>query len=391
MSAHALLGASKASQWINCPPSARLTENMPDKGSFEAKEGTDAHKLAEIKLRRRLTICNSAARQALEDELEQLKNGPYYNVEMENVIQAYTEIIEERFMAAKSLSEDAVILLEERIDLTEWVPEAFGTCDVVLIADGVLEVIDLKYGKGVPVSAVGNPQIQLYGLGAWNSYNYLYDINAVRLTIIQPRRDSISTEVLDIQDLLDWAENTVKSAAKLAFAGKGEFKSGDHCKWCLAKAQCRARADENIQALSYEAKKPTLLSLDEIGSILFIAKQLQTWAKDVSDYAQKQALLGKKIPQWKLVEGKSNRAIADKEKAIQAFTSAGLQPEIYLKPPELFGITDLEQKIGKKKLAKLLSDLIIKPPGKPALAPETDKRPEWNSLENDFANIEMED
>jgi hypothetical protein len=390
MGAHALLSASKASQWINCTPSARLTEHMPDRGSTEAKEGTDAHKLAEIKLRRQLTPCNSTQRQALESELAQLKDGPYYNAEMESVIQAYTEIIEERYMEAKSRSQDAVILLEERIDLTEWVPEAFGSCDVVIISDGVLEVIDLKYGKGVPVSAIGNLQIRLYGLGAWNNYSYLYDVNEIRLTIIQPRRDSISTEVLTAQELREWAESMVRPAAVLAFAGKGEFKSGDHCKWCKARAQCKARADSNLKVTAYEFKDPALLTLDEIGPILFIAKQLSAWAKDVGDYALAQALTGKKVPQWKLVEGKSNRTITDKLKAMDAFKAAGVQSDKYLKPADIRGFTDLEKLVGKKEVAHILGDLIIKPPGKPALAPETDPRPERNSLENDFANIDME-
>lgn len=389
--AHALLSASSAERWLHCPPSVRLTEKLPDRGSAYADEGTAAHALAEVKLRRSLLPCNSQQRQELDKQLQQILQGPHYTIEMESSVQAYVELVAERFMAAKARSADALILLEERIDLSDWVPEAFGSCDVVLIADGVLEVIDLKYGKGVPVSAIDNPQIRLYGLGAWSAYSYLYDLGEVRMTIIQPRLDSISTEALPITELLDWAENTVKPAALLAFAGKGDFAPGDHCRWCLAKARCKARADTNMQALHYELKDPALLSLEEIGSILFVAEQLQAWAKDVKEYAQEQALAGRAIPQWKLVEGRSNRAIADKEKALASFLAAQLQPDQYLKPQELLGITDLEKKIGKKELPTILGDLLIKPPGKPTLVPETDKRPAWNSLENDFANIDMED
>lgn len=389
--AHALLSASGADRWIHCPPSARLTEHIPDKGNDYAAEGTVAHELAEIKLRRRLTICNSAKRKELDDRLAKLKENKFYNSEMESAVQQYTELVEERFVAARARSADALLMLEERIDLTEWVPEAFGTGDVVIIADGVLEVIDLKYGQGIPVSAYDNAQIRLYGLGSWHGNNYLYDIQEVRMTIIQPRRDHISTEVLSVSDLLEWAETVVKPAAKLAFAGEGEPAAGDHCKWCRVKARCRARADKNMEALAYELKDPALLSDEEIGAILFIADQLQTWGKDVRDYAQSQALAGKKIPQWKLIEGKSNRAIADKEKALRVFADAQLKPEQYLKPQELRGITDLEKHVGKKELIAILGDLLTKPPGKPALVPETDRRPKLNSIENDFANIDMED
>ncbi|SDG48364.1 DUF2800 domain-containing protein [Desulfosporosinus hippei] len=387
--AHALLGASKAGQWINCPPSARLQETVPEKRSEYANEGTAAHELAEIKLRRRVTVCNSKQRKALDKKLEEFKLNKYYDQEMEDAVQNYVELVEERYMAAKARSSDAVILLEERLDLTEWVPDAFGTGDVVLIADGVLEVIDLKYGKGVPVSAYNNPQIRLYGLGAWAGYNYLYSIEEVHMTIIQPRLDNVSTEVMPLKDLLEWAESVVKPAAVLAFAGEGEFCAGDHCRWCKVKGNCRARADENMKALEHEFKDPALMSNEEIGSILFITDQLKSWAKDVEEYAYDQALKGSPIPQWKLVEGRSNRSITDKNAAIKAFETAKLETDKYLKPQELFGIGDLEKKVGKKVLPTILGDLITKPPGKPVLVPETDKRPELNSLEKDFENVEV--
>lgn len=389
--AHALLGASKAGQWINCPPSAKLQESIPDSRSEYAEEGTTAHELAEIKLRRRILPCDSIKRKALDKKLEIIQASKYYGQEMEDAVQAYVETVEERFMAAKARSEDAVVLLEEKLDFTEWVPEGYGTGDVVLIADGVLEVIDLKYGKGVPVSAVGNPQIRLYGLGAWTGYNYLYDIQEVHMTIVQPRLDSISTDVMPIGELLEWAETVVKPAAALAFAGEGEYKSGDHCRWCKVKGNCRARADANMEALQHEFKDPALLGFDEIGSILFIAQQLKAWAGDVEDYAFEQAKVGNRIPQWKLVEGRSNRSISDKDAAMSRLLTSEYTSDKYLKPQDLLGIGDLEKRIGKKELATLLDGLIVKPPGKPVLVPETDKRPELNSVEQDFANIDIED
>lgn len=389
--AHALLGASKASQWINCTPSAKLQEGVEDKRSEYADEGTTAHELAEIKLRRRILPCDSIKRKALDKKLELIKASSFYGPEMEDAVQSYVETVEEHFMAAKARSVDAVVLLEEKLDFTEWVPDGYGTGDVVLIADGVLEVIDLKYGKGVPVSAIGNPQLRLYGLGAWDAHSFLYDIDEVHMTIVQPRLDSVSTDVMPVDELVAWAETVVKPAAALAFKGEGEFKSGDHCRWCKVKGNCRARADANMEALQYEFKDPALLGFEEIGSILFIAQQLKAWAGDVENFAFEQAKIGNRIPQWKLVEGRSNRSISDKDAARAAFEAKKLEQEKYLKPQELLGIGDLEKRIGKKELASLLDGLIVKPPGKPVLVPETDKRPELNSVEQDFAGENFSD
>lgn len=390
--AHSLLSASKAEQWINCPPSARLQEGIPDRRSEYADEGTLAHELAEVKLRCRLLPCNSAERKRLDARLQEIKANPLYSAEMERLIQEYTEFVEERFRAAKARSPDAVILLEEKLDYSEWTaPGQTGTGDVVLIADGMLELIDLKYGKGVPVSAVGNPQIRLYALGAWSGYGYLYDIREIRMTIYQPRLDSISTDTMTVEELLDWAENVVKPAARLAYEGKGDFKPGDHCRWCKVKATCRARADENMKALAYEFRDPALLTIDEIGQILHIAQQLAAWAKDVEEYALERAVAGDRVPGWKLVEGRSNRIITNPEAAKEKLAGAGLEPDKYLKPRELFGIGELERRVGKKQLAELLGELIQKPPGKPVLVPETDPRPELNSIEHEFANENWED
>lgn len=383
--AHALLGASKAAQWINCPPSARLQEGVPDNSSEFADEGTCAHELAENKLRLRLTVCDSARRMALDAKLATIKASKFYGAEMENTVQEYVEFVEERYMEAKSRSSDAVVILEDWLDFSEWTaPEQGGIGDVVLVSDGVMEVIDLKYGKGVPVSAIGNPQIRLYGLGAWANYNYLYLITEVHLTIAQPRLSGITTDIMPIGDLVEWAESVVKPAAALAFAGEGEFKPGDHCRWCKVKATCRARADANMQALAHEFRDPALMDDEEIGSILFVAEQLATWAKDVQDYAFERAKSGHSIPLWKLVEGRSNRTISDKAAARAAFEAAKLKQDQFLKPQELLGIGELEKQIGKKELTALIGDLITKPPGKPVLVPETDKRPELNSLDSDF-------
>lgn len=389
--AHALLGASGASRWIKCPPSARLQESIPDKRSEYADEGTAAHELSELILRRRLTPCNSAERNRLDKAIADFKSSsPYYGPEMEDAVSEYVAVVEERFMAAKARSADAVILLEERLDFTDWVPDGYGTGDVVLISDGLLEVIDLKYGKGVPVSAIDNPQLRLYGLGAWSNWNYLYSITEVSMTIVQPRLDSVSTDTVPLGELIEWGETVVKPAAALADAGEGEFKSGDHCRWCKVKGSCRARAEENMKALAYEFQDPALLTLEEIGSVLVVAEQLKAWAKDVEDFAFEQAKRGAKIPAWKLVEGRSNRVITDKDVAWKTLEEAKIDADKYLKPRELLGIGELEKRIGKKEIAALLNGLILKPPGKPVLVPETDRRPELNSVENDFGNENFE-
>lgn len=389
--AHALLSASKAAQWINCPPSARLQEGIPDKKSEYSEEGTLAHELAETKLRRRILPCNSKQREELDKRLKEIQSNPLYTAEMENHIQEYVEFVCERYMEAFKRSQDVVVLLEELLDFSEWVPEGYGTGDVILISDRILEIIDLKYGKGVPVNAVDNPQIRLYALGAWSGYGFLYDIQEVRMTIYQPRLDSINTDTMTIEELLDWAENVVKPAAQLAYEGKGEFKPGDHCRWCKVKATCRARADENLKALQYEFQDPALLTLEEIGQILHIAQKLHEWAKDVEEYAFDRALAGERVPGWKLVEGRSNRIITNLEEAKERLAGAGLEPDVFLKPRELYGIRELEKRVGKKQLAEILGELIQKPPGKPVLVPETDKRPELNSIEHEFANVNWED
>lgn len=381
---HALLSASGASRWINCPPSARLTEGMADKWSAYADEGTAAHEYAEIKLTRRLTKCNSADRERLDRQAEALKTNQYYNAEMEAYVQSYVDLVEERFLEARSLSGDAMVLLEAKLDLTEWIPDGFGTSDVTIISDGVLEVIDLKYGKGVPVSAINNSQLRLYALGALAEFVWMYDIHTVRMTIIQPRLDSVSTDEISVEELNEWAESVVKPAASLAHAGEGEYKAGDHCRWCLAKGNCRARADENLKAIAYEFQEPALLSNEEIGPILHIAEQLQSWVKDVQEYALEQALHGEKIPQWKLVEGKSKRVITDTQKAATLLTESGYSEDKLYKPRELRAMTALEKTVGKKNFAEILGDLITKQAGKPTLVAETDSRPELNSAEADF-------
>lgn len=367
-----------------------------DGNSVFAAEGTAAHELSEIHL---AYLFNHITKAQHKKKLDAAKKGEFYSQEMEDHVQTYMDVVIERINEARAKTPDATILFEERLDFSPWVPEGFGTGDVVIIADGTLEVIDLKYGKGVPVSADDNSQLRLYGLGALNGYNFLYDIQNVRMTIVQPRLDSVSTEELSAEALLQWADEIVNPGAELAISGKGDTIAGDHCKFCKAKSECRARAMANLELMEHEFKEPALLSLDELADIRGKIDNLVSWASDVKDHMLEQAEKHDvKYPGWKLVEGRSNRIYSDKdavkftlEQAIkQKHFGQHFKPESIYKPQELVGITEMEKVVGKKMFSEMLSDLIIKPSGKPALVDEADKRPELSSLasiESDFAEI----
>jgi len=386
VTAHAILSASGAHRWLNCTPSAKLEQQMPEEKSEYAAEGSFAHKLAEHHLSYQLAKIGGAK---YEKQLKKLKTNDFYCQEMEDHVNTYVDFAIERINEAYSKSKDAVVLLEQKIDFSPWVPEGFGTGDLIIIADKTLEVIDLKYGKGVPISAENNPQMRLYGLGAFNEFDMLYDIKNVAMTIVQPRLDNVSTEELEYSELLAWGNDYVKPLADLAFNGGGEFMAGDHCRFCKAKATCRARAEKNMELAKYDFQDPPLLSHDEVADILFKADELKSWAGDVQTYALDQAEKhGVKFPGWKLVEGRSNRKYLDEEKVAETLTGAGYkEDDLYTRV--LKGITAMEKFVGKKKFTELLKDLVIKPAGKPTLVPESDKRPEINSAAaaaEDFKN-----
>lgn len=376
MGKHAILSASGSERWLNCPPSARLEELIPEEKSEYAAEGTFAHKLAELHLRKYLECIENTE---YGKQLKKLKENEFYSQEMEDFIEIYLDIAIEKINEARSKSKDAIIFLEQRLDFSPWVSEGFGTSDLVLISDGAIEVIDLKYGKGVPVSAEGNTQMRLYGLGALNQFDILYDIEEVKMTIVQPRLDSVSTDIMRTCDLLSWGDETVKPKAELAFKGEGEFCTGDHCRFCRAKAICRARAEANLELARYDFRDPTLLDDEEIAEILFKADELRAWAADVQAYALDQAYThGVKFDGWKLVEGRSNRKYTDDEKVAKTLIEKGYkEDDLYTK--SILGITAMEKFLGKKKFEELLEGFVIKPPGKPTLVPESDKRPELSS------------
>ena len=388
MTAHAVLSASASHRWLACPPSAQLERQFPSETSSYAEEGTFAHALAELKLSRAMNFIKPSE---FKKRLAEMKKDPNYSAGLEEYVDQYVSQVGERFMESKKSCKDTLVLLEQRLDFSGWVPDGFGTGDVVIIGDDVIEIIDLKYGKGVPVSADGNPQTRLYGLGAIANFEMLYGFSRVRMTIIQPRLDSISTEEMTVEDLLTWADEYLVPRAEQAAAGEGEHTPGEHCRFCRAKAVCRARAEENLKLAQYDFKKPALLDDGEITDILAKVEELQKWAEDVQKYAFDQALNhGKKWPGWKLVEGRSNRKYSDEEAVAKILKQAGYSDEDIYKPKELLGITAMEKVTGRDIFNQLLSKLIIKPAGKPTLVPESDKRPEINttaSAAEDFSDM----
>ena len=370
MGKHALLSASSSHRWLACPPSARLCENYEDAGSKYAQQGTDAHSLCEYKLKSVLGMETTDPTEGL----------AFYDEEMEECASGYASYVMELVEAEKETCKDPAVLVEQRLDFSRFVEEGFGTGDCVVIADGTLHVIDYKHGKGVEVSAVDNPQMMLYALGALELFDGIYDIDTVRMAIYQPRRENVSVYAMAKSDLLQWAEGELTERAKLAYAGEGEFCAGEHCKFCKAKAVCRKRAEYNLELAKYDFEMPATLEDDEIAAILVKADELAAWAADVKEFALQQALSGVKYAGFKIVEGRSNRKYTDEKAVADTVSKAGYDPY----EPKLLGITAMEKLLGRKKFAEILKNLVEKPQGKPALVPETDKRPPMNTAQEDF-------
>ena len=368
---HALLSASSSDRWLHCPPSARLCESYEDKGSDYAAEGTDAHALCEYKLRKALDM----------DAEDPTENLSWFNQEMDDHATGYAAYVLEQVEAAKETCSDPVVLIEQRVDVSRWVEEGFGTADCIVIADGTLQIIDFKYGLGVLVSAEENPQMMCYALGALELFDDIYDIDAVRMTIYQPRRDNLSTYDLSKEDLYRWADEVLKPAADLAFAGDGNFLCGEWCGFCKAKNACRARAAANLELARYDFKLPPLLTDEDVEDILGKVDALVAWASDIKDYALQQAISGKVWSGWKLVEGRSNRRYVNDAAVAAAVTKAGFDPY----EQKLLGVTAMQKLLGKARFEEVLAGLIEKPQGKPTLVPESDKRPAMNNAKSDFS------
>lgn len=370
---HAILSASSSHRWLECPPSAKLCSEQPDTASEYAQEGTDAHALCEQKLKALLGM----------ETTDPTENLTYYNEEMERCANEYAVYVSEQVEKTKSVCKGPVVLVEQRLDFSRWVPEGFGTGDCVIVADGTLTIVDMKYGLGILVSAENNPQMMLYALGALELFDSIYDINTVSMTIFQPRRDNISEHTISKEDLLRWADEVLAPTALLAIKGEGEFKAGDHCRFCKAKSNCRKRAEFNLELTHYDFEPPATLDNIEIAAVLAKADELVSWVTDVKEYALRQALSGVTYDGFKVVEGRSNRKYTDENAVVDAVKAAGFDPYEH----NVLGITAMTALLSKKKFAELLGALVEKPQGKPTLVPVSDKRPAVNTAQEDFMEV----
>ena len=370
MAKHAFLSASASHRWLNCPPSAKLCESIPDQSSPYAQEGTDCHELCAY-------LVEKALGKDVKDPTEDLT---YYNAEMQSCAEEYCSYVLERLEAAKQLCPDPMVFIEQRLDFSRWVENGFGTGDCIIVADKVLQIIDYKHGLGVLVESEENSQMMCYALGALEAFEDLYDIDQVTMTIFQPRRDNISTWTCSKTDLLKWADEVLKPTAALAYEGKGEFKAGDHCTFCKVKATCRKRAEYNLEMAKYDFEMPATLEPAEIAAILPRVDDLISWGNDIKEYALQQAQAGTHYDGFKVVEGRSNRKYTDEAAVAATVTAAGFDP--YEK--KLLGLTAMGALLGKKQFDELLGGLVYKPPGKPVLVPESDKRPAMNTAADDF-------
>ena len=375
MADHAVLSASGSHRWLNCTPSARLELEFENTGSEAAREGTAAHALCEHKLKRALHMRSKRP------------VSSYDSDEMEECTDAYVEFVMEQYTAAKQTCKDPVILIEQKLDFSCYVPDGFGTGDCLIISDDKLHIIDFKYGMGVLVEAEDNPQMKLYALGALAVYDALYDIKEVSMTIFQPRRENVSTWTVDVTALKAWAEEELKPRAKMAYDGEGEYLPGEWCTFCRAAVRCRARAEEKLKLAQTEFRMPPLLTDAEIEDILMILPDLTKWANEISAYALDAALNhGKEWNGFKVVEGRSVRKYRDEEAVAEAAKDAGYK-DIYRQ--SLIPLTEMQRLMGKDKFEVILGGLIYKAPGKPTLVPKSDKRPAVNVTNaiNEFNEI----
>lgn len=379
MTAHAKLSASGAHRWMACPPSVALEQNYPDQGSVFAAEGTLAHEVAELKLR--AYAIEPMSKSAFNSRFGELKKHELWQAEMDEHTDRYLDYIKGVIL---SYSVQPFVAAEKKVDFSKYVPGGFGTADCLVLAGNVLHVIDFKYGKGVEVSAVDNPQMMLYALGALNAYALLYKFDIVKMAIVQPRINNISEFELTADELISWGENVVAPKAKLAAEGKGEYNPGDHCRFCRAKAECRARAEKCMELLPVaqqweeDSKKAVtkvagLYGESELSEYLKAGKLLKAWYEDIQDYALGLCLNGHDVPGFKAVEGRGSRAFTDQDAAFDTLMANGVDKAMLYEYVPL-SLAQAEKVVGKKRFGELMADFIMTRPGKPTLVPESDRR-----------------
>lgn len=378
---HATLSASSSARWLACTPAPSVEAHFPDEDASEyAREGTVAHALAEVLINSRINGRHDA------EALDRVEASEFFGAEMASTIAAYVDYVAEVFTAERAADTAAQLFTEQRVDFSEFVPGGFGTSDVVIIRDEKLTIIDLKFGKGVAVSAVGNSQMRLYALGALAALGWLYEPKAVTMTIHQPRLDAVSSETLETAELLAWGRDFVAPRAKAAAEGAGEFVPGAHCRFCKARNRCRARAEHFKRLALMDFKEPALLDDDEMAEVLTVAEDLAAWTKDVKDYARAQALAGKKWHGWKLVAGQRRRKIVDADGLTAALRAKRFKLGD-IAPRQLLTVGKLEKLVGRAAFEEIAAPFIETPEGVPVLVHESDKRPEIDSkqeLLNDF-------
>ena len=396
---HAILGPSSASKWMACPPSARLELTMPHATSEAADEGTLAHSLGELIIAHRTQqITNKVFR----EQLAAIESNPLYNKAMYEYCDGYAIYVLETLAAAKAVSPNATLVLEEHLDTSEFIPEGFGFGDAAVLTRGYADVIDLKYGKGVSVSAENNSQLKIYALGWLEKYDLDYGIHTIRLHIYQPRMNNISVWAIGYADLMGWANLKLKPVAEMAFKGEGEFAAGKHCQFCKAKATCRANAAYQVQIAQLEfadiadfdkgidGSDPVTLTDAQVSAILTRAEAFTNWVKTVKDYALDQAKAGKTWPGFKLVSGKSRREFTDLVAVEKLLIKEGFDRTKLFKPQELIGITEMEKLTGKKLFDEKIATYTIKAPGAPTLVDESDPREPINNAQSDFNGVEID-
>ncbi len=360
MAAHSVYPPSSAKRYMNCTPALKLEQQFEDEQSPYAEEGSAGHALAEHLIKKHL---KKRSKRPVSD---------YYTDELVEAVDEYVGYCIGQIEAAKQECSDPVFEVERRTDISRHIEGCFGTADMVIVTDHKIHVIDLKLGKGVMVDAEHNEQLMIYGLGILDFYEILYDIETVALTIVQPRLEHLSTWEISVEDLKKWAKEELEPKARMALAGEGEFRAGDHCRFCKARFTCRARAEEYLKLARMEFAEPALLSDDEIAEVLLKADTLKKWAEEIYAYAQNEAVVNhRQWPGFKLVLGKSNRKYTDENEVAEAAKKAGYT-DIY--KTSLIGITDMEKLMGKKKFSEILGSLVYKPEGKVTLVPESDKR-----------------
>lgn len=378
--AHALLSASSGERWMNCTPSARAEEHIVVEESSYAKEGTLAHELGELELRMHFGLIDKADYDA---KLRVIQDSHLYSDDMPEEVDKYVQYCITAYDESKAKCETEYSI-EERIDLSEYIEEGFGNNDFVIVSNDTLEVVDLKYGMGVRVRAEDNTQLKLYALGALYAHRLFYDVKEIKITVVQPRLDSISSAVIAVEELDAWAE-VVKERAKLAYAGEGDFSSGSWCKFCKFKPKCRALMEANVSVIKEDFPMPSELSDEQIVAVYEKMGQIKFWLESIETYMLQRMLRGEKIGNYKLVEGRGMRKWANQNEVSQNLLARGYSPGEIFSEPKLLGIVAIEKLLGKKSFEASLGDLVYKSSGTPIIAKEDDDRDDfYDSAGRDF-------